>query len=222
MAIDYTKLLQKLDPSDNGKDAIRFRKGIIDAVNSNGTVDVGVSGVVVPGVQVLAGATVTAGAQVWIHTWNGALYVLGRPATTTAEVTGPITRVATTVATAVSSNFTAEAVVMTVTAPLVSGRTYRVTMDARFAAATAGNDVFTRIRLGNTTAGATIQEGGMDLDYQIQNSRGQTLTYGVEYTAGSTGNQAFALTAQMDSGTNGRLEATANKPSYLYVDYVRG
>lgn len=77
MTIDYTKLLAKLDPQPGGEDVARMRTGIVDAVNADGTVDLGISGIVVPDVPVLQGAYVSAGATVNVISYRGSLIVIG-------------------------------------------------------------------------------------------------------------------------------------------------
>lgn len=75
--IDFSKLLDKLLPPPDGEDMARVRTGIVDAVNTDGTVDVGISGLVVPDVPRLAGAPMVAGTVVNILVWRGGLLVLG-------------------------------------------------------------------------------------------------------------------------------------------------
>jgi hypothetical protein len=77
-AIDYTKLLGKLLPEAGGEDVLRLRTGVVDAVNSNGTANVGISGVVVPSLPVLGNlGGLAAGAVVQILTYRGSMLVLG-------------------------------------------------------------------------------------------------------------------------------------------------
>lgn len=75
--IDYSKLLDKLLPPSDGEDMTRLRTGLVDAVNSDGTVNVGISGLVVPNVPRLAGAPMVAGTIVNILVWRGGLLVIG-------------------------------------------------------------------------------------------------------------------------------------------------
>lgn len=76
MAIDYTKLLAKLSPEPGGEDVLRLRTGVISAVNSDGTVDVAISGVVVPHVPRLAGTILSAASNVQVLSYRGSLLVL--------------------------------------------------------------------------------------------------------------------------------------------------
>lgn len=65
---------------DDGQDVARLRTGVISAVNTNGTVDVTLSGVTVAGVPYLVGAGVAVGAIVQMLSYRGSLLVLGTSA----------------------------------------------------------------------------------------------------------------------------------------------
>jgi hypothetical protein len=75
---DYTKLLAKIVPKADGEDVVRWRTGIVDAVNSNGTLDVAISGLVVPSLPAIAGGGARVGDTVHIVSYRGALIVLGK------------------------------------------------------------------------------------------------------------------------------------------------
>lgn len=75
-------VLQKLVPQKDGEPYTVHRTAVVDAVNTDGTVDLEVSGVVIPDVPVLSGATAPLGAVVSVLAWQGALLVLGAVATT--------------------------------------------------------------------------------------------------------------------------------------------
>lgn len=68
---------------DDGQDVARLRTGVISAVNTNGTVDVTLSGVTVAGVSYLADAGVAVGAIVQMLSYRGSLLVLGTSAGST-------------------------------------------------------------------------------------------------------------------------------------------
>lgn len=55
--IDPTRLLEKLIPEKDGEPYLTYRKGVITAVNSNGTIDITLSGVAVTGVPVIGETT---------------------------------------------------------------------------------------------------------------------------------------------------------------------
>jgi hypothetical protein len=79
--IDYTKLRKKIIPEPDGEDVTKLRVGVVSAVNTNGTCDVAISGVTIPGVPRLAGADVYVGASVQIISYRGSLLILGLVAT---------------------------------------------------------------------------------------------------------------------------------------------
>lgn len=76
--IDYTKLIKKLDKDPNGEDpGLRLRTAVVDAVNPDNTVDLLLSGGLVPDVPVLDGAVVSDGAVVQVLVARGSILVLG-------------------------------------------------------------------------------------------------------------------------------------------------
>lgn len=86
MAIDYTKMLRRLFPEDeqDGASNLTMRVGTVDALNSDGTVDVIISGLVFPGIRKLSGAIFPVGAQVQIISYRGSLLIIGSVATSLA------------------------------------------------------------------------------------------------------------------------------------------
>lgn len=103
--IDFSKLLDKLLPPPDGEDMARMRTGVVSTVNADGTVDVGISGLVVPGVARLTNAPMVAGSIVNIIIWRGGILVIGTTASgpaalvpisthaqaATADITAPTT-----------------------------------------------------------------------------------------------------------------------------------
>ena len=90
MTIDYTRMLDKLIPVADGQDVLRLRTGLVMAINSDGTLDVAISGVTVEDIPVLgdnSGFIVSQPCQVL--TYRGSLLVLGQVGSGTA---GPVTR----------------------------------------------------------------------------------------------------------------------------------
>src|SRR5690606_9122703 len=73
------RLLDKLVPQKDGEPYTVHRTAVVNAVNSDGTVDLTLSGVTVPRVPVLGGAGVWVGGTVSVSAWQGALLVLGGP-----------------------------------------------------------------------------------------------------------------------------------------------
>lgn len=134
----------------------------------------------------------------------------------------PGERIATEVQTVDSAGFTAETVIMTVVAPVVTGRTYLVRGYVSVASETDNDDVQLRIR-EDSISGNQLQEDGFELTHDLQSTRGQHQVIEAEYTADATENKTFVVTAELAAGTGDlRREAAANKPSYLYLNYVEG
>lgn len=113
---------------------------------------------------------------------------------------------------------TVETTVSSVTAALVTGRTYRLTFDGQFTQSVAG-DVFevrfredssvgTSIHFRRHAPGSTA--GG--ISYHME----------VEYVAVATGNKTFVITLIRGSGTGNIILAASTGGTYLYVDYIRG
>lgn len=76
--IDYTKLRKKLAPDQDGEPPTHLRTATVDAVNSDGTVDLLMaSGVIVPDVPKLASAYTPDGSVVQVISLRGSLLVLG-------------------------------------------------------------------------------------------------------------------------------------------------
>lgn len=76
--IDYTKLRRKLIPDRDGEPHTYLRTGTVDAVNSDGTLDILMaSGVIVPDVPKLATAYAPDGAVVQMISIRGSLLVIG-------------------------------------------------------------------------------------------------------------------------------------------------
>jgi hypothetical protein len=135
----------------------------------------------------------------------------------------PGERIATQVDTADSSGFgTTETVVSTVTAALVTGRTYRVSFRSAFQSDVSADTINTRLREDNVT--------GTQLQARRCYSHTSSAGFGfpgdleAEYVAVSTGNKTFVATGVRSTGTGTAIvaEGSATTPRYLYVDYIRG
>lgn len=108
-----------------------------------------------------------------------------------------------------------------ITAALVSGRTYRVTWDVSYTvSATASTDhFFARIREDNTS-GTQLQGCRLSATTTAQSYRQHVEC---EYTAVATGNKTFSLTFIRTAGAGTvTSHAAATNPTYAYVDYIRG
>lgn len=82
MGVDLTKLIEKLDPRRDGPDSLKPRTAVVNAVNVNGTLDIILSGVVIPNVPRLSSVGVLVGDTVQVTTSRGGLLVIGVVATT--------------------------------------------------------------------------------------------------------------------------------------------
>ena len=78
MPIDLTQIKKKILPPQDGQDELKLRVGVVSAIDSTtGTVTVTLSGVAVPGVNVLNGAIFAVGSVVQIVSYRGGMLVLG-------------------------------------------------------------------------------------------------------------------------------------------------
>lgn len=134
----------------------------------------------------------------------------------------PGQRIATTVETSDSSTFTTtETEVLSVTASLVEGRTYRFRFQCRFGSSVSDDIIIYRIRQDDTS-GTTQQIGR----FHIATSSGSTglpVTDEWQYTATATGDKTIIVTGQRTIGSgNIYRAATTGGPSYFYCDYIEG
>lgn len=217
--LDYTGLLKKLTPDRDGEPHTHLRVGTVNAVNSDGTLDIVMSGgIIVPSVPKLANVYAGIGVAVQMISFRGSLLVLG-PVSSNA-VPAPSQRISTNVITASVGTFTTTATqVASITAPLISGLTYRVTFDGAFDTTVTGDIVRARIFEDNTS-GTQLQAR----DTGQMNAAGlvTALRMEVEFPAVTTGNKTFVATGERDAGTgNISFSADATFPAYMYVDYVR-
>lgn len=217
--IDYTRLREKLIPEKDGEEPVVLRTATVSAVNSDGTLDVVLSGVTLTSVPRLASVTAGVGDTVQMLVTLGTKLVIGFTARTApARVSN---RMATTIRTTDSSAVSAETQIDTVTASLVSGRIYKVTWDIAYTSSVAADSMFARIREDSVSGTQlTLRRG----DIRLTNGAGSgwSLHLEAEYTAVSTGNKTFSGTIARASGTgNVNVVAAATLPAYLYVDYVR-
>lgn len=220
--MDYTNLLEKLDPEDQvgGDPGLQLRVPTVASVNGNGTVDLTMpDGVLVFSVSRLAGSYAKLGAPVQMLTYRGSMLVIG--GIDDAGAGGPTYRAATaTPRTSTSSSVTtSETAVDTVVASLVTGRTYRVTWELPVTVSDVTGIHFLRIREDSAT--------GTQLNirrYMQAGSTAQSFPFRLEaeYTAVSTGNKTFAGTFIRAAGAGSLTShAASGVPAYMYVDYVR-
>lgn len=216
--LDYTGLLKKLTPDRDGEPHTHLRVGTVNAVNSDGTLDIMMSGgIIVPSVPKLANVYAGIGVAVQMISFRGSLLVLGPSGT---GIPTANQRITTEIIDSNSGMFTTTAVqVASITAPLISGLTYRVTFDGAFDTTVTGDIVRARIFEDNTS-GTQLQVR----DTASMNAAGLVtgLRMEVEFEAVSTGNKTFVVTGERDAGSgNIILSAHSTFPTYLYVDYIR-
>jgi hypothetical protein len=128
-------------------------------------------------------------------------------------------RIATAIETSNSAGITTtETVVMTVIAPVVIGRIYKVVLAAGIRSSVAADTANGRIREDNLTGTqltvrrVNIAAGGAVFHWALE----------AEYTADATEDKTFVATMHRASGSGTILvEAGATFPSYLYVDFTR-
>lgn len=218
--LDYTRLLERLNPAPGGEGVTRIRNGVVDAINLDGTLDVEVSGVVVPDVPRLESARPAEGDTVVMVTYLGQPLVIGVIASAPDRIPGE--RIATEIITSDSSTTDDgnELQVASITAAVVSGRTYRVKICGAIGSDTAGDRTQIHIREDNTS-GNLIQNQNV---YVIDTSSfGSQFCIEAEYTADATEGKTFVVTLELNNGTGPvHLEAASTRPAYLYVDYIRG
>lgn len=77
MALDYTNILKKLVPEEDGEPSLHLRTMTVAVVNGDGTVDLTTSGVTVPSVARLSSASVSIGNQVQVLVGRGVMLILG-------------------------------------------------------------------------------------------------------------------------------------------------
>ena len=134
----------------------------------------------------------------------------------------PGERIATTVVSSDSSTFTStEVSLATVVAPVVAGRTYRVRAVGQFGSTVSNDRVSPRIRQDSVAGSEMV---GTNIDITAGGiTFGWPFDIEAEFTAGTTENKTFVLTGDRSSGSgNCHLEAASTRPTFLYVDYIRG
>ena len=133
----------------------------------------------------------------------------------------PGERIATTVVTSDSSTFTtSETLVVSVTASVVSGRTYRVRFIGRWGTSVLNDWVRARLREDDAT-GTLLNFSAVEL-FTVSSSGNQLMPIEAEFTSSSTASKTFVVTGQRIGGTgNVRLDAESAGPAYLYVDFIR-
>jgi hypothetical protein len=129
----------------------------------------------------------------------------------------PGQRIATTTETTISAGFTAETIINTVTAALVSGRTYAIGLFTGITSTVAGDNAEFRIREDNV-AGTQLQVIRKDL---LATNITEVVFLYAQYTAVATGSKTFVGTGFRQAGTGTLTRNTSpTAPAYMYVEYV--
>lgn len=114
---------------------------------------------------------------------------------------------------------TVETSLGSVTAALVSGRTYRVRFVTRIGSTVANDTVLVRIR-EDTVAGNELI--GDFYFLPSTGAAGNIIQAEGEYTASATAAKTFHLTVARNAGTGTYRREGTFMPTYIYVEYVRG
>jgi hypothetical protein len=199
MPIDLSQIKKKIVGPQDGQDVVRLRVGTVSAVNADGTLDVTISGIVVPSVPRLRGEPLAVGEVVQLTSYRGSLMVLDSTASN-ANTYGnePFVRAS---ATSNSGAINAETVVLT-----LASRTYK---SGRAYIAWAGggvlfsaNSAFSawNMKKGTTTGGSTV------VSYPRQSNGAATTTLEQHLNL----QQVFAVTGGSDVTTQMVLTLAAN------------
>lgn len=162
-----------------------------------------------------------AGTRVYVITTPPAgNFVLGQVDAFTPEPTP--SRVATAFETADSAGFTADTAIGTITADLVTGRTYKVACNAQVGSTVVNDTVIVRLR-EDSIAGTLI--GVNTGDIHTTGNIPTVCAVEAQYIALADGAKTFVVSAGRLTGTGSiRREATPDPgwPQLFYVDYVSG
>jgi hypothetical protein len=216
-SIDYTKLLSKLDPKAGGEDVLRLRTGVIDAVNSDGTVDLNISGVIVPDTPVINGAVVEDEGAVQVLSYRGSLLVLGMVA---ADLNWDAGRMVDYVAngtdgSAGASN-TETAILTLADAALIEDTAYRVWAEVHITPGTPSIGAV-RLREGVTAAGTIIRD--TYANFESAGGNGMHFLMSTRWVAPSTGLHSFTVTAIATTpASTVRREGAASRLNEIWIE----
>lgn len=192
--VDLTRLIQKLDPRPDGQDKAQLRTGTVDAVNADGTLDVVLSGVVVPDVPKLASVGGAVGSVVQVQVYRGSMLVVGVTTPALAPVGAVLGTPKTSALDGTASTLTNEvrdAVLGDYVFTAVAGHWYEIVYTGALANMSAANSrMATRIRDG----GASTPTTGSPLV-------GETTNYCVE--TGTAGRNSIRLGGRVSQFTSG-------------------
>jgi hypothetical protein len=217
-SINYTKLLEKLDPTPGGEDTARMRTGIVDAVNSDGTVDLAISGIVVPDVPRVEGSVVAVNTVVQVISYRGSLLILGSTAGDNDWDAGRVIFYTSNETDGSMGGSNVETALLTSGTDLVAGVPYRVWFGI-YTAPSVASSGHMRIREGNGTGGTMLRE----VFAQFPNATGATAAnyflLSARYVPVASGAQLFTVTAQGTSpAATMRREGASNRPNELWIE----
>lgn len=134
----------------------------------------------------------------------------------------PGEQIAETTATSDSSNFTTtETTVISVTAPLVDGRTYKIEADVGWQSSVSADRMRMRIREDNSS-GTVLSETQLIISTTATTTP-YTKMATARFTASATANKTFVVTGERLAGSgNVRMEADTTRASFLGVYYLSG
>jgi hypothetical protein len=146
-------------------------------------------------------------------------YVFGGDPILAADMNRAINKkIAETVGVSDSGSITSEAVVDTVTADLVAGRTYKIRYVCPITTSSASGDrAFVRVRTGTTTGGTQLSFAGAKADNTAATDS-DTAIVEATFTPSSSGSQSFCGTVQRTTA-NGNIVAkgATSQPRFLTV-----
>lgn len=209
--LDYTALLKKLRPDRDGEPYTSMRTGVVDVINSDGTLDIEMSGVIVPNVPRLDTVNVATGSVVHMIVFRGSLLVIGR----TSDAGGRIIAYASETTDSTAGASGVEVSIIQVTGTLQNGRAYRVWAEFHATPGSAGVAGAVRIREGSGIAGTASRE--KYADFPNTGAAGNHFLLSARFVAGSTGSQTFTATAQA-SGATMRREAASIRLSEMWIE----
>jgi hypothetical protein len=150
---------------------------------------------------------------------GGDVIVLGKLAGAAAAPLA-MRRVATAIVTSDSGNVTTtETAVISVVAPVVDGRTYRITFEGEISTSQTGVFTLTRIRADSATGDNLM----FRREYSVDLARPLPYHLEAEFThVDPDEDKTFVFTLLRETGTgNHWLNAAAAAPAYMYVDLIR-
>lgn len=210
--LDYTRMVKKLNPTRDGEPYTSMRTGIVDAINSDGTLDIEMSsGVIVPDVPRLDTVNVAVGSVIHMISFRGSLLVIGR----TSSAGGRIIAYASDTTDGTAGASGVEVSIIQVTGTLQNGRAYRVWTEFHATPGSAGVVGAVRIRQGSGIAGTVSRE--RYADFPNTGVAGNHFLMSARFVASSTGSQTFTATAQA-TGATMRRESASTRVTEMWIE----